>query len=72
MPAFQSVGQHKTQLRKVHHNSGEQHGGITRPVGQNCVVARDDQGNVIGAVVAPVDDAVFGFGRGSVYLLREH
>ncbi len=34
------------------------------------VIATDDEGNVIGTVVAPKDEEVFGLGRGSVFLTR--
>jgi hypothetical protein len=36
------------------------------------VLARDDRGNVIGRVIAPVGKTLFGRDRGSVYLAREH
>jgi len=34
------------------------------------IIATDDEGKVIGAVVAPKNEDVFGRGHGSVYLTR--
>lgn len=34
------------------------------------VIATDDEGRVIGTVVAPKDQEVFGRGRGCVFLIR--
>ena len=70
MPAFQAAGQQQGQQRKMLSKSGERRSREPRSARRNSVLARDDRGNVIGEVVAPVDEAVFGFGRGSVYLLR--
>jgi len=72
MAAFQSAGQHEGQPHEAVGNRTERRGAKSRLRTRNRVVARDDRGNVIGEVVAPVDDAVFGFGRGSVFLLRDH
>ena len=72
MPAFQSAGQDQRQSRKAAGKRAERRGAKSGVRTRSRVVARDDEGNVIGEVVAPVDDAVFGFGRGSVFLLRDH
>ncbi len=70
MPAFQAVGQQQGQLRNMPSKGGERRGRKPRSSGQKSVLVRDDRGNVIGEVTAPVDETLFGFGRGSVYLLR--
>jgi hypothetical protein len=72
MLAAQISGKAKNQRRRGSrvNRTGEQ-------VAEGCanrgnVVALDDAGNVIGKVRAPVSDIVFGYGRGSVYLMRDH
>ena len=38
--------------------------------GRLDVVELDDCGRVVGKIIAPTGDVVFGYGRGSVYLER--